>query len=81
VSNRRRPPRQRSKRLQERTSKQTALGFKQGIEAAREAIAPIMMRRFFLRGLTAGAVFAIVVITAVVGALTFYGIVVLRWTS
>ena len=81
MGNQRKPDRQRSKRLQERTAKQTAHGFRQGIDAARETMAPLMMHRYFNRGVWVGAALATFVIAAVLVGLTIDGAIVLRWPS
>lgn len=41
-------------------AKQAAHHFQQGIEAAKQAVFPLIARRFFLRGLLAGVVLGVV---------------------
>lgn len=59
-------------------AKQRATDFNAGIEVAYKQIGPVIMRRYFLRGMLAGAGVLAVVASVVVWGLHFTGAIVLE---
>ncbi len=62
-------------------AKLRSLDFNAGIEAAYKQIGPVIMRRYFLRGMLAGFVVLAVVIGAVAWGLHFAGVIVVQFGS
>lgn len=60
-------------------AKQRATDFNAGIEAAYKQIGPVIMRRYFLRGMLAGVGVLAVVAGGVAWGLHFAGVIVLRF--
>lgn len=67
-----------SKRIREFQAKVRSADFLSGLEAAKAAIAPLIMRKYFIRGLLVGAVVCAVGFTAALWAAVGAGWAVLR---
>ena len=67
-----------AKRVREFQAKVRGRDFQAGLEAAKAIIAPMIMRRYFVRGLAVGCALAVLALAACLWGLQSAGIVVLR---
>lgn len=73
-----RPRKPKPSHRREQLAAQRKVDFEAGLQAAKEAIGPVIMKRYFLRGLAVGALLCGLAIGAILAGLAISGTLMLR---